>query len=303
MASTEHIDNNRISGLTNAVFNAIFLMYTVICISPLLLVFMVSITDEKTLNTNGFSFFPQKFSSMAYQYIVSDLGQIIRSYGISIFITVAGTALSVLITALFAYPLSRKEFKYRGFFSFLVFFTMLFSGGLVPWFMVYAKFLKWSNTINVLIFPMLLTPVFVIIMKTFFSTTIPNSIVESAKMDGASDFRVFYSIILRLSTPVLATIGLFDSLNYWNDWFTSMMFITKNELTPLQFLLYRVQSSLTYLIQISSQTGQGSLTMADLPGQSARMALCVVAIGPIILAYPFFQKYFVKGLTIGAIKG
>lgn len=294
---------NQISGVSNFLINIIFIIYVTLCISPLLLVFMVSITDENTLNAKGYSFFPEKFSSLAYKYILSDTGQIIRSYGVSLFVAIVGTLLSVLIIALFAYPLSRKDFKYRGFFSFMVFFTMLFNGGLVPFFMVYSKLLKWNNTIYVLIFPMLITPFYVIIMKTFFSTSIPDSIVESAKIDGAGDFRVFFSIILRLSTPALATIGLFDTLQYWNDWFLSLLFITDDKLVPLQFLLYRVQTSLAYLIQISAQTGQGAMTLASLPGQSARMALCVVTIGPIVLAYPFFQKYFVKGLTIGAVKG
>ncbi|RKP54508.1 carbohydrate ABC transporter permease [Cohnella endophytica] len=264
---------------------------------------MVSITNESTLSTNGYSFFPKAFSLQAYQYIFRDTQQIIRSYGVSLFITIAGTFLSVFIIALYAYVISRKGFKYRGFFSFLVFFTMLFNGGLVPTFMIYSNVLGWSDTLFILIFPLLVSPMYVIIMKTFFSSSIPDSLVEAAKIDGAGEWRIFFSIILRLSTPALATIGLFNTLHYWNDWFTALLYITDEKLIPLQFLLYRVQSTLEYLIQISSQSGQGAMTIADLPGQSARMALCIVTIGPVILAFPFFQKYFVKGLTIGAIKG
>lgn len=295
--------NNEISNTSNFILNLIFIIIVILCICPLILVFMVSITDETSLIKNGYSFLPQKLSSLAYQYILSDAGQILRSYGVSLFVTIFGTILSVFIIALYAYPISRKDFKYRNIFAFIVFFTMLFNGGLVPTFMIYSKFLKWTNTIFILIFPLLLQPMYVIIMKTFFSTSIPDSIVEAAKIDGAGDFRIFISIVLRLSTPALATIALFNTLLYWNDWFTPLMYISDNKLMPLQFLLYRVQSSLEYLIQISTQTGQGSQTLANLPGQSARMALCIVAIGPIILTYPFFQKYFVKGLTIGAIKG
>ncbi|WP_138756443.1 carbohydrate ABC transporter permease [Paenibacillus sinopodophylli] len=294
---------NQISSGANATFNLMFIVIVLLCISPLILVVMVSITDEQTLGVNGYSFFPEKFSFLAYRYILSDMNQIFQSYGVSLFVTIAGTLLSLLIISLYAYTLSRKEFKYRNWFSFLVFFTMLFNGGLVPTFLVYTKLLGWSDTLWMLIFPSLMTPMYVIIMKTFFATSIPDSLVESAKIDGAGDFRIFFSIIIRLSTPALATIGLFNTLHYWNDWFTALMYITSDELMPLQFLLFRVQSSLAYLIQISAQTGQGSLSMADLPGQSAQMALCVIAIGPIIMAYPFFQKYIVKGLTIGAIKG
>jgi len=294
---------NEISSLTNGIFNFIFVIYSLICICPVLLVFMISITDEASLYENGFSFFPKKLSSLAYRYILSDIGQIIKSYGISIFITVVGTFLSLLIIALFAYPLSRKNFKYRNFFSFLVFFTMLFNGGLIPSFMVYSKLLGWTNSLAVLIFPGLMAPMNVIIMKTFLSTSIPDSILESAKIDGAGELRIFFSIVLKLSTPALATIGLFTTMHYWNDWFTALMYITNDNLMPLQFLLYRVQSNLEYLIQLSSETGLGTLTMAQLPSESARMALCIVSIGPIIFSYPFLQKYIVKGLTIGAVKG
>ncbi len=270
---------------------------------PLVLVFVVSITDENALSANGFSLFPAKLSSLAYQYILSDIGQIARSYGVSLFVTCAGTIVSVLVIALYAYAISRKDFRQRGLFSLVAFFPMLFNGGLVPWFMVYARILRWSNSIQVLIFPLLLTPIFVIIMKTYFSTSIPESIIDAARIDGAGDYRIFFAIVLRLSTPALATIALFNTLQYWNDWFIALMFITSDRIMPLQFLLYRIQTSLMYLIQISSQTGQGALTIANLPNQSARMALCVIAIGPLVIAYPFFQKYLVRGLTIGAIKG
>jgi len=294
---------NQITTPTNILFHIIFVIFVALCLGPLILIFMVSITNENTLSTNGYSFFPKEFSFQAYQYIFSDTQQIIRSYGVSLFITIVGTLISVFIIALYAYVISRKEFRYRGFFSFLVFFTMLFNGGLVPTYMIYSNVLGWSDTIFILIFPLLVTPMYVIIMKTFFSTSIPDSLVEAAKIDGAGEWRIFLSIILRLSTPALATIGLFNTLHYWNDWFTALMYINDDKLIPLQFLLYRVQSTLEYLIQISSQSGQGAMTIADLPGQSARMALCIVTIGPIILAFPFFQKYLVKGLTIGAIKG
>lgn len=294
---------NQISGTTNIVFNIMFIFNVLLCICPILLVFMVSITDESALSRYGFSFFPKQYSNKAYEYIFSNSGEILHAYGVTIFVTVVGTLISLFIVSLYAYPLSRKDFKYRNIFSFIVFFPMLFGGGLVPTFMIYSKLLHWTDTMTILIFPALLAPMHVIIMKTFFATSIPDSIVESAKIDGAGELRVFFSIVLRLSTPSLATIGLFTTLIYWNEWFVCLLYITNEKLVTLQFLLYRVQSNLEYLIQLSNQTGQGAMTLAELPGQSARMALCFVSIGPIILTFPFFQKYIVKGLTIGAVKG
>lgn len=295
--------SNSISGTSNVILNILFLFYVFLCICPIILVFMVSITSESALNKNGYSFFPEKISFLAYSYIFSDAAQIIRSYGVSLFITIFGTFLSVFITALYAYPLSRKDFKYRNAFTFFVFFTMLFNGGLVPWYMVYAKFLNLKDNLLVLILPLLLSPMHVLIVRTFFKNSIPDSIIESAKIDGAGEFRIFFSIVLRLSTPVLATIALFSTLAYWNDWYNALMFISDTKLIPLQYLLYKVQSSIEILNEIIGNSGAGLYSLDTIPSQSARMALCIVAIGPVILAYPFFQKYFVKGLTIGAVKG
>lgn len=283
--------------------NLIFFIYSALCLLPLVLVFVISITDEKTIASNGYSLWPEKFSTLAYRYIFNDAEQIIRSYGISIFITVVGCFLSVLFVALYAYPISRKDFKYRNFFAFFAFFCMLFNGGLVPWYLVYTRLLGLKDNILVLIIPLLVPPFYVIIMKTFFSNSIPSSVVESAKMDGAGEFRIFFQIILKLSTPALATVGLFSMLGYWNDWFVALMFITKTRFMPLQLLLYRVEMTIQTLLDISTAANLGEMTISELPGESARMALCVVTIGPIVLAYPFFQRFFIKGLTIGAVKG
>lgn len=292
---------NSISRTSNLILNLFFIIYLVLCISPLILVFMVSISDEMAIARNGYSFFPEKFSFLSYEYILNDAAQIIRSYGNSIFVTVVGTFFHVLVTALYAYPICRKDFKYRNFFSFSLFFTMLFNGGLVPWYMVYSNVLNLKNNIFVLIIPMLLSPMHVLIMKTFFSSSIHDSIIEAAKIDGAGEFRIFFSIVLRLSTPALATIALFSTISYWNDWFHALMFITDSKLVPLQFLLYRVVMSLEAILEMSSNIA--THTISDLPGESARMALCMVTMGPIVIAYPFFQKYFIKGLTIGSVKG
>ena len=300
---TNKYEKNSVSKPVNIILNIIFIVNVILCLSPIVLVFMVSITDESMINKFGYSFLPEKFSLQAYSYIFNDSGQIIRSYMISIFITIAGTALSVLVTALYAYPISRKDFRFKNIFAFIIFFTMLFNGGLVPWYMVYANLLQLKDSFAVLILPGMLSAMNVLMVRTFFSNSLPDSIIESAKIDGAGEFRIFFSIVIRLSTPVLATIGLFNTLHYWNDWFNALMFISDKNKMPLQYLLYKVQSSIEILNEINNTTGQGAGSLAQLPNQSTRMALCIVTIGPVILAYPFFQKYYVKGLTIGAIKG
>lgn len=300
---TNKYEKNSVSKPVNIILNIIFIANVILCLSPIVLVFMVSITDESMINKFGYSFLPEKFSLQAYSYIFNDSGQIIRSYMISIFITIAGTALSVLVTALYAYPISRKDFRFKNIFAFIIFFTMLFNGGLVPWYMVYANLLQLKDSFAVLILPGMLSAMNVLMVRTFFSNSLPDSIIESAKIDGAGEFRIFFSIVIRLSTPVLATIGLFNTLHYWNDWFNALMFISDKNKMPLQYLLYKVQSSIEILNEINNTTGQGAGSLAQLPNQSTRMALCIVTIGPVILAYPFFQKYYVKGLTIGAIKG
>jgi len=293
---------NAIAAFPNALLNLGFFVYTVCCIAPVVLILMGSLTNEAVLHHDGFSFIPKQFSTLAYQYIFSDFGQVLHSYGVSIFITVVGSLASVLLTAMFAYPLSRSDFRYRGFFAFVVIIPLLFNGGLVPWYMVYSSLLHLKDTLLVLILPLLIAPFNVIIMRTFFSSSVPVSIIESAKMDGAGEFQIFFRMVLPLSTPVLATVGLFQSLAYWNDWFNALMFMTNDSILPLQYLLYRVQSTLQVLTNLNA-SGQGGTSATDLPDLTARMALCVVTIGPVILAYPFLQRFFVKGLTVGAIKG
>ncbi|WP_160035453.1 carbohydrate ABC transporter permease [Paenibacillus sp. An7] len=290
---------------SGAVIHAFFIFYAALCILPLILVLSISLSDETTVIANGYRFIPETFSVSAYEFLFKDMDQIIRSYGVSIFVTVVGTVISVALTACYAYPLSRSDLPYRGFFAFFIFFTMLFNGGLVPWYLVYVNLLDLKNTIWVLIMPMLMSPFFVLVMRTFFSSSIPMSILESARVDGAGEFRTFVRIVLPLSLPVLATVALFSTLNYWNDWYLSMIFISDNKTISLQYLMYRTLLDIQYLTsnsnvasQISSQGG-----MLDLPNKTLQMAMAVVGIGPIVLAYPFFQRYFIKGLTVGAVKG
>ncbi|MDQ0194215.1 carbohydrate ABC transporter permease [Paenibacillus wynnii] len=295
--------NNEISKTANLVLNIIFIIVSILCVLPIVLVFIISITDYDSIVKHGYQFFPDKFSLEAYSYIFKDYGVVARAYGISIFVTVIGTLISVLISSLYAYPLSRGDFKYRNGFAFLIFFTMLFGGGLVPWYIVYTQVLDLKNSIWALIFPMLLSPFNVLIMKTYFQMTVPPALIEASKIDGAGELRIFIRIVFPLSLPVFATIGLFNTLHYWNDWFNSMIFITDTKLYSLQYLMYKMISQADYLSRNSSLI-QGSVTeLAKLPGETIRMAMALIGIGPIVLAYPFFQRYFIKGLTLGSIKG
>ncbi|MEN6315041.1 MAG: carbohydrate ABC transporter permease [Clostridiaceae bacterium] len=288
----------------NTVLNIITAAYTLLCLLPFLLVIIVSFTDEKSLARNGYSFLPEALSLAAYKSLLSSTDSIIRVYCISIFVTIAGTILSVLIMAMYAYPISRSSFKYRKQFTFYIFFTMLFGGGLVPWYIICTQVLHLKNTIWALIVPYLFNAFYTLVIKTFFKTTIHESIIESAKLDGASEIRIFRTIIMPLSMPVLASIALFTSINYWNDWWLSTILQSNDTWINLQYTMYRMLLNATYIVQLGSAAGgYAQSELAKMPTETIRMAMCAVAMGPIIFAYPFFQRYFVKGLTIGSIKG
>lgn len=295
---------NSISSSTNLILNVLFAIYCIMCIAPLILIFMVSITDQTSLAVNGYSFFPSKISLDAYKYLFSDLGKLFRSYGVTIFTCVVGTFFCVLFTMLYAYPISRKSFKYRNFFSFFIFFTMLFQGGLVPWYILYTKYLRLQNNIIALIMPAVMNAFYVLVAKTFFTINIPDSVLEAARIDGASEFRIFYKIVIPMSTPVIATIALFSSLNYWNDWYLCLLYINDSKYYNLQYSMYQALRSLQFLTSsLASSSGNTSSALANVPGETLRMAMAILGIGPIVFAYPFFQRYFIKGLTIGAVKG
>ena len=296
-------DFTKINRKADIALNILMILCTIACVLPLIIVFSASITDEKTVTMYGYSLFPRELSLEAYKYIFKDIMVILRAYGVTVLVTVVGSALSLVTIALYAYPISRKDFKYRNVFTFIVFLTMLFNGGLVPWYMVYVNVLHIDDTIMALILPYLMTPLYVLIMRTFFMTTIPDGIIEAASIDGAGEFQTFVWIVLPLAKPVLATIGLFNLLTYWNDWYAPLLFINNEKLFNLQYLMYRVDKAIIYLSNNAGSINNATQIMANLPTQTARMAMAVIAIGPIILTYPFFQKYFVEGLTIGSIKG
>lgn len=285
------------------IISSVFIAIAVLCVIPVALVIITSLTDQKSIDNYGYAFFPEKWSFEAYRYIwMTAKKTIFNAYGITIFTTVVGTVMGVLIVALYAYPISRNDFKYRNGFAFFSFFTMLFNGGLVSWYMICTRFLHLSNTVWALILPGVMNSWYVVILKTFFSTTVPASIIESAKIDGASEYRILFRLVMPLSLPGLATIALFFTLKFWNDWYNSLMFITDEHLRNLQFLLQSMLSKIQMLNEADGNTYLAE-TIEEVPSDSVRMALCMIAAGPILIVYPFFQKYFIQGLTVGAVKG
>lgn len=279
------------------VINLIFILYSVVCLLPLLLVLSVSLSSESSIIQQGYKLIPKSFSFKAYEYIFTGSSPLPRAYLVTTITTLIGTLLHLFITSMLAYTLSRRELKYRHIVSFMVVFCLLFNGGLVPTYILFSRYLHLKDTIFILFVPYLVSSVNVLIMRNFFMT-IPDSIVESARIDGSGEFNTFIKLVVPLSTPAFATIGLFVSVFFWNDWFTSSLYIENGKLYTLQFLLQSIMNNIEYL--------QGNVLVeeiaANLPSETARMATCILAIGPIVLAYPFLQKYFVKGLTLGAVK-
>ncbi|MDQ8736468.1 carbohydrate ABC transporter permease [Paenibacillus sp. LHD-38] len=288
----------------NALSHVLIGVFSFSCVYPFLFVVVLSFTDEQALAQNGYSIFPEKWSLEAYSYIFQTGDQLLRSYGVTIFITVVGTLVSIALVSLYAYAISRSYFHFRGFFSFIAFFTMLFGGGLVPSYIVTTQVLHLKDTIWALILPMSMGAFAILIMRTFFKTTVPDAVIESGKIDGASEFRVFFSLVLPVSLPGLATIGLFSALGYWNDWFNALLYIDDARLLPLQSLLMKVETNIQFILQNStiSNSTERSAIARSLPAETTRMAMVVLATAPIVFAYPFFQRYFVQGLTVGSVK-
>lgn len=294
---------NSISKPTNVGLNILFGILAALCIVPFIFVLIISFTSEQALQMNGYRFWPEEWSLGAYKYIFTSGSQIMRSYGITIIVTVLGTLIGLTIMTTYAYALSRKNFAYRKFFTKLIFIPMLFSGGMVASYLVVTKFLGLKNTIWALILPICVSSFHIIILRTFFKTTVPDAVVESAKIDGASEWTLFLKIVLPISLPAIATIALFLTLGFWNDWFNAMLYIDKNSLVPLQYLLIRLETSMEFLANNTAALGTNAVeAAASMPKDTAKMAIVVITTLPIIFAYPFFQKYFVSGLTVGAVK-
>ena len=293
---------NQLSPLAKAGAHVLLAFSTLLCLLPMVLVLIVSLTSEQTLAVDGYSFFPRSWSFEAYTYAFTGGEAVLKAYLVTASVTLLGTALSLLITALFAYALSRKDFVHRRFFLGLAAFTMLFNGGLVPWYLVCTQFLGLRDSYWALIVPFLVNAYYLVIMKTFFQSGIPDSIVESARIDGAGEFRIFFQIVFPIATPAFATVGLFVALGYWNDWWLPLMFVENPDLVNLQFLLYKLQNNLNFLTSGMVRSADAASSLSRLPAESARMAMAVLAAGPVVFFFPFVQRYFVKGLTMGSVK-
>jgi len=286
-------NNQLLFDITN---NFVLMIISLVAIVPCLLVLAVSVTDEKYIMLDGFSLFPKKFSLEAYKVILGGNSSVFDSYKISIGMTVIGTFISIILVSMIAFSISRPNLKYRNLISMFVYWPMVMSTGLVPFYMVMIK-LGFKNSFIGLIIPMLMNPMNVFIMLNFFRG-IPASLSESAKIDGANEFKVYMSVILPMSKPVLSTIALFVAMQYWNDWVLGLLLIEDQKLFPLQYLLKQVLSQAEW-----AQSGKGSTNTGVIPLESVKMATVVVTIGPIIFLYPYLQKYFIKGIMIGAVKG
>lgn len=294
---------NRVKGGTNAAFNVLFALLAAMAILPVIFVFIISISSEESIRLVGYSFAPRGFSVSAYAFLWNERATILQALFISVSVTCMGTLLGLALTTTMGYVLSRPVFKMKSFYTWVVFIPMIFNGGMVASYVVNANVLGLKNTIWALILPLAVSSFNIIICKTFFRSTIPDSIIESAKMDGASQLRIFGQIVLPISKPVLATIGLFLVFGYWNDWFQSSLYISDSKLVSLQALLNNMMKSLDYIA--NNPTAGVSLQQYrnQMPSESVRMAIAIVIVVPIACAYPFFQKYFISGLTIGAVKG
>jgi putative aldouronate transport system permease protein len=299
-AAKKRYEFNRISARSNALVNLLFIIICVIFIAPLVLVLAVSFTSETAINAHGYQFWPAEFSADAYTYVFKAWKDILRSYGNSIIVTSVGSIAATAVITLYAYPLSRNGFKHKNGFAFFAFFTTIFGGGLVPWVFIYAQFLMISDKLLVLIIPYLVNAWWIIIMRTFMKQSVPEELIEAARIDGAGEFRTFFSIALPLCKAGLATIFLFCMVKFWNDYYLSLIFINDHHLYTIQYYLYSMLDGINELL---SNTNVPAEARRNLPSEGCRMALAIIAVGPVVFTYPFFRQFFVKGLVVGAVKG
>ncbi len=295
---------NSVSLTAEVIINIILGLFCLMCIIPFLFVVIISFSSQDSIRNIGFSFIPQTWSLEAYKYVI-DLGdQLWRSYFNSFFVTILGTGLSVLMCVLYSYALFRKDFKYRTFFTFFSFFTMLFGGGLAPTYMVCKIMLGLSDNYAAMIVPMLVNPFNIIIMRTFFQSSVPTELIESAAIDGSGEYNTLFKIIVPISKPGIATIALLNALAFWNEWFIPMLYVRDAHYIPLQYLLMRMQNQADFLVKNSSLIGaEAAKIMSSIPQDTLRMSLVVLIVLPIACAYPFFQRYIISGLTVGSVKG
>lgn len=293
------VENNKLQQL---ILN-IFMMFLVLCcVLPFLLLLISSFTSEGSLIRNGYSFFPELWSLDTYKYIWGSISTIGRGYAMTILVTVVGTCVSLVFTVLFAYPLSRGDLPYRNFMSFFVFFTMLFNGGMVPTYLMYVNTFHIKNTVWALIIPnLLMNSFYIIMMRSYFTGNIPESLIEAGRLDGAGEYKILLKVILPLSKPMIATLAMMVGLGYWNDWINGLYYLTNSKLYTIQNILNNMLNNISLLASSSSITG--GMSTVDLPSVGIRMAIAVIAVFPVLCVYPFFQKYLIKGIVVGGVKG
>ncbi|RCW43509.1 carbohydrate ABC transporter permease [Paenibacillus prosopidis] len=280
----------------------VMFLFAAICIIPFILLISASLTDQSAIIANGYSFFPKEISFDSYSYLYERGTDIARAYGVTIFVTVVGTIMGMAMTTLLAYPLSRNETPNRNPIMFIIFFSLLFNGGLIPSYLVYTQIFDLKNSIWALIVPgLLMNGFYILLMRSFFQSSVPPALIESAQLDGAGEYRTLWSVVLPLSTPILATIGLFSTIMYWNDWQNGMVYITQPEYFSIQNLLNRIMQDVQYIRD--NMGSNSSEALKDMPSDTIKMAIAVIGVLPILIAYPFFQKYFIKGIMLGAVKG
>jgi len=296
---------NQISPGWNILITTLLLIVSVFIVLPMVLVAVISVSSAESITLKGYTFFPLEFSFGAYENLLKTGAQIKNSYIITIFYTIAGTVMSLFVTSMFAFVLAQKRFRVRKFMTYFTFFTMLFSGGLVPSYILNVRYLHINDTIWIFLLPGLVSAYNVIILRTFFQTSIPDSLFDVARIDGANDFTVYWKIVLPLSKAGLATVGLFNVVGRWNNWFTGLLYIENPKLIPLQTMLQKIQKNLEFIKMNAdfADSAMGIEYLKSIPTESSRMAITIIATIPILFAYPFFQRYFIKGLTIGSIKG
>lgn len=291
------------------VFQAVGAIFMIIlaavALIPIILLVIASFTSNNAIVQNGYSFIPKEWSLEAYEYMFLSSNKIIKAYGVSFFITAVGTVCSLVITTMLAYGLSKRDLPGRGFITFYIVFTMLFNGGLVPTYLMYTGIFNIKNTIWALLIPNLLMNAYnIMLAKSYFVTSVPNEILEAAKIDGAGEFRIFVRIAVPIAKPIIATIGMFVGIAYWNDWNNGFIYLTTNtDLYSIQNLLNRMIQNIQFLTQNSAGISQAQQGLAQIPASSVRMAMAVMGILPIVLIYPFIQNNFVKGITLGGVKG
>lgn len=294
----------RVNDSSQKVFDVLKITLLSLCalisVLPFIIIVSGSFTDNATIITKGYSILPRDFSLEAYKLVFKVPKDILQAYKMTIYYTAMGTSLGLITITLTAYVISRKEFKYRNTVSFLIYFTSIFGGGMIPWYLMYANVLNMRGQTFPIWFPALMTPFLIILMRTFIASSVPDAVTESATIDGAGHVRIFTRIVLPIIVPALATVGLFLALGHWNDWYRSSMFSTNSKTWQLQFYLYDMINATVALKQMAANT---NMKTQDLPTEAVKLAMAVVVTGPILIVYPFVQKYFVTGITVGAVKG